>query len=351
MCIKEHGFKRRKEHINSPNSSFCLGGRASSCSSLFGLERALFVTVGEPDDGVGACILEKESLNPLREVWVDGRELGGSCLLVLELGLGEAVPRILVVKKMGDGFLEDLVRPLDCWSSSCFAKFSHYLGMLTKGFEWEILKLLKKMKERKDKKGIGTGNQDSRMSMGLVCSLGVGRFLEWEAVNLRGTVGGIMVFWANRVLQLVGLEVDDFNMIRFPQGCSSGGRLISTMRRFSEKFNLKKWNKEVFRQTAVGKAMALDQVVFWDTNERSCNLSHEEVEAREVVREEFKKLVMLKEISWRRNFSAKIKIHGTWLLEEKDIKEGVVQAFQALLTNSGDWRPSLNGLLFEGLEA
>ena len=125
------------------------------------------------------------------------------------------------------------------------------------------------------------------MSMGLVCSLGVGRFLEWEAVNLRGTVGGIMVFWANRVLQLVGLEVgkfsilcwfkncqydfswifigiyglapkrereyfwgeleaikdlwsnhwcvaDDFNMIRFPQGCSSGGRLISTMRRFSE---------------------------------------------------------------------------------------------------------------------
>ena len=65
------------------------------------------------------------------------------------------------------------------------------------------------------------------------------------------------------------------------------------------KFILKKWNKEVFRQTAVGKAMALDQVVFWDTNERSCNLSHEEVEAREVVREEFKKLVMLKEISWR----------------------------------------------------
>ena len=154
---KEHGFKRCKEHINSPNSSFCLGGRASSCSSLFGLERALFVTVGEPDDGVGACILEKESLNPLGVVSVDGRELGGSCSPVLELGLGEAVPRILVVKEMGDGFLEDLVRPLDCWSSSCFAKFSHYLGMLTKGFEWEILKLLKKMKERKDKKGIGTG--------------------------------------------------------------------------------------------------------------------------------------------------------------------------------------------------
>ncbi|KAL6335980.1 hypothetical protein AAG906_003606 [Vitis piasezkii] len=307
---KEHGFKRRRSTLILLILHFAW----SSCSSLFGLERALFVTVGEPDDGVGACILEKESLTH------GGRVFRG-------FGL-----------------------PLDCWSSSCLAKFSHCLGMLTKGFEWEILKLLKKMKERKDKKGIGT-----EMSMGLVCSLGVGRFLEWEAVNLRGIVGGIMVFWANRVLQLVGLEVDDFNMIRFPQGHSSGGRLISTMRRFSElralKFILKKWNKEVFRQTAVGKAMALNQVVFWDTNERSCNLSHEEVEAREVVREEFKKLVMLKEISWRRNFSAKIKINGTWLLEEKDIKEGVVQAFQALLTNSGDWRPSLNGLLFEGLEA
>ncbi|RVW35149.1 hypothetical protein CK203_085904 [Vitis vinifera] len=156
---------------------------------------------------------------------------------------------------MGDGFLEDLVRPLDCWSSSCFAKFSHYLGMLTKGSRVDCGGSVSSVR-----RGcifyLGMNEiKIQEMSMGLVCSLGVGRFLEWEAVNLRGTVGGIMVFWANRVLQLVGLEVDDFNMIRFPQGCSSGGRLISTMRRFSEKFNLKKWNKEVFRQTAVGKAM------------------------------------------------------------------------------------------------
>ena len=40
-----------------------------------------------------------------------------------------------------------------CWHSSCLAKFSCYLGMLTKGFKGEILFLLKRMKERKLQKG------------------------------------------------------------------------------------------------------------------------------------------------------------------------------------------------------
>lgn len=37
--------------------------------------------------------------------------------------------------------------------------------------------------------------------------------------------------------------------------------------------------------------------------------------------------------------------------KENDIKEGVVWAFQILLIDLGGWRSSLNGLLFEGLEA
>ena len=36
------------------------------------------------------------------------------------------------------------------WSSSCLAKFSCCIGMLTEGFKGEILTLLKRMKERKD---------------------------------------------------------------------------------------------------------------------------------------------------------------------------------------------------------
>ena len=44
------------------------------------------------------------------------------------------------------------------------------------------------------------------MSRGLVRSLGAERFLEWGVVDSRGAVGGIVVFWDNRVLELVNLE-------------------------------------------------------------------------------------------------------------------------------------------------
>ena len=40
----------------------------------------------------------------------------------------------------------------------------------------------------------------------------------------------------------------------------------------------------------------------------------------------------------RRNFLSKVKINGAWLIEEADIKAGIVQAFQALLSESEDWR-------------
>ena len=39
-----------------------------------------------------------------------------------------------------------------CWHSSRLAKFSCCLGMLIEGFEWEILFLLNRMKERKFQK-------------------------------------------------------------------------------------------------------------------------------------------------------------------------------------------------------
>ncbi|RVW44969.1 hypothetical protein CK203_077931 [Vitis vinifera] len=70
---------------------------------------------------------------------------------------------------------------------------------------------------------------------GIVRSLGVGRYLEWGALNSRGAPRRVVVvFWDNRVLQLVEMEVGDFNMIRFPSEHSRGGRLSPTMRRFSE---------------------------------------------------------------------------------------------------------------------
>ena len=51
----------------------------------------------------------------------------------------------------------------------------------------------------------------------------------------------------------------------------------------------------------------------------------------------------------RRNFLAKIKINGTWILEENEIKDGVFQAFWNLLPESGNWRPNINRLSFDVL--
>ena len=50
------------------------------------------------------------------------------------------------------------------------------------------------------------------MSERIVRSLGVGRCLEWGAVCLRGAFGGVLVFWDNRVLQLLEAEVGTFSV-------------------------------------------------------------------------------------------------------------------------------------------
>lgn len=51
----------------------------------------------------------------------------------------------------------------------------------------------------------------------------------------------------------------------------------------------------------------------------------------------------------RRNFLARMKINSMWFTGEQAIKEGVALAFQQMFSTTGEWRPSLNGLVFEGL--
>ena len=51
----------------------------------------------------------------------------------------------------------------------------------------------------------------------------------------------------------------------------------------------------------------------------------------------------------KRNPLARIKINGSWIIEDADIKNGVVHAFKLLLSDSGNWRPSLDGMQFERL--
>ena len=125
------------------------------------------------------------------------------------------------------------------------------------------------------------------MSTGLVRSLGVGRHLDWRAINSKGAAEGVPVFWDNREVELLEVEegmftiscqfkncVDglrwvftgvygpvcsrdredfweelgsikglwrdpwcvgrDFNMVRYPEECNRRGGLSASMRRFTE---------------------------------------------------------------------------------------------------------------------
>ena len=52
----------------------------------------------------------------------------------------------------------------------------------------------------------------TEMSLGVVRSLGMGRFLEWGALNAWGAAGRVVVFWDNKVLELVRMDVGLFSI-------------------------------------------------------------------------------------------------------------------------------------------
>lgn len=66
------------------------------------------------------------------------------------------------------------------------------------------------------------------MTTGLVRSLGMGSCLGWSAVNSRGAVSGILVFWDNRVFELVGLERGEFSISCRFKNCEDGVSQVFT---------------------------------------------------------------------------------------------------------------------------
>ena len=109
-------------------------------------------------------------------------------------------------------------------------------------------------------------------------------------------------------------------------------------------------------------------MTFWDDLEKERGLGLEEVEECAKARDDFKRWALLEEISWRqksreswlkegdmnmgsfhkmanahrrRNCFKSISINGRNLDKEVDIKEGLVDAFQNLLSAPSGWRPIL----------
>ena len=134
---------------------------------------------------------------------------------------------------------------------------------------------------------------------------------------------------------------------------------------------LKAWNRDVFGKVETNKEAALRRVTFWDDCEKVRVLAREETEERVKARADFKSWALMEEISWRqksretwlkegdrnigffhrmanahrsRNCLNSICINGRRLDKEADIKEGLVDAFQNLLSAPAGWSPSLPDL-------
>ena len=110
---------------------------------------------------------------------------------------------------------------------------------------------------------------------------------------------------------------------------------------------LRTWNKEVFGNVAFHKAEALREISLWDSLVNNRFLSLEEVQGRQGAKENFEKWALMEEISWRqkskelwlkegdrntgffhqmanahriRNHMSKIKVDGSWVTQEEDIR-------------------------------
>ena len=101
---------------------------------------------------VGPTNEEREVAFDLLRVILANERVRG-CSPMLELGDEEGVDGAFSIRELGGGLLEEEGEASDSWMTSCLANFCHCLGMPTKLFEGEILKLLKRMKGRKERKG------------------------------------------------------------------------------------------------------------------------------------------------------------------------------------------------------
>ncbi|RVW66264.1 hypothetical protein CK203_065874 [Vitis vinifera] len=152
-------------------------------------------------------------------------------------------------------------------------------------------------------------------------------------------------------------------------------RMAAKMKEMKEK--IKVWNRDVFGRVEVNKSSALRQIEFWDRVESGRDLSERETDLKNEAKENFKKWVLLDEAHWRQvsrelwlregdkntgffhkmasahwrnNFLDRIKINGVELVEEQEVRERIVKAFQHQLREEPGWRADLEGLHLKSLD-
>ncbi|RVW14381.1 hypothetical protein CK203_090480 [Vitis vinifera] len=199
----------------------------------------------------------------------------------------------------------------------------------------------------------------SEMSLGVVRSLGVGRFLEWGALNARGAAGGVVVYW-DRGLFIWSGGLNNQAMSRLDHSCVGDWEAILM---------------ELYRVLFLGQCqitfpffwmgrgeegacpfpfenMWLKEEGFKDLlkgcgKEKMRTLSLEELEARKEAKGDFEKWTLMEEISWRQK-SREIRLM-VLVNRRAGYQGGCGWSFREPANRSWDWHPSMEGLDFIGL--
>ncbi|RVW97910.1 Transposon TX1 uncharacterized 149 kDa protein [Vitis vinifera] len=152
---------------------------------------------------------------------------------------------------------------------------------------------------------------------------------------------------------------------------SASFRLSAKLKELKQK--LKVWNREEFGNLESNKEAAIQQVEYWDRVEEERSLSMEELACKKDAKEDYAKWVDLEETHWRQasrelwlkagdkntryfhrmasahrrvNHMDRIKINGIKLTEEREIREGVVNAFMQQFSESSGWKADIGSLSF-----
>ncbi|WJZ87793.1 hypothetical protein VitviT2T_007145 [Vitis vinifera] len=178
------------------------------------------------------------------------------------------------------------------------------------------------------------------------------------------------------------LKMDDFKgLLRgWWQGIEARGRASFRLAYKMKvvKQNIKVWNREVFGRVEVNKNSALQQLEHWDGVESERRLSMAEAEQKKEAKDAFYKWVLMEEIQWRQksrelwlkegdrntgyfhrmanahrrnNSLDRITINGEMLTEDQEVREGIVNAFQNLLSEEPGWRADIEGLQLKQLNS
>ncbi|KAL6319524.1 hypothetical protein AAG906_014200 [Vitis piasezkii] len=192
------------------------------------------------------------------------------------------------------------------WNDSCLAKFSKSLGFTTEGVEWEILKLLLSLKNRRDQ-------GKKRGTLG----------------TTRGAVGGMVVFWDNRVLELVWMEVGSFVGFGMTHGALKEILILSDFQ-----MNVEDEGGWPFQW---GGAAYSSQASVW-------SLSHSIGWGR-------KKLKALKAILkfWNKDVFGKVWVNKRLKLCSLSMDELETRK-ENFLADLDDWHPPLDGLDFDRID-